>query len=423
MAGIRFFLLGCWRRLPQAVRRKAHLSAHWLSRRSIPLRVALNWKRGAAGGAPVSVVGLLRSTSGIGQGARLFLGALGPLAGRPVDVTRRLGVKDNFDWLPPEQPPAEAATVLTHLNPPELLRWLQAGGAAQLRGRRHIGYWAWELMVAPPQWREAFAYVDEVWAPSRFTADAIAAIAPADVPVRVVGHPVFVMPCAAPDRARFGLPEDRVLIFMALDLRSTIARKNPLDGARAFFAAASEAPGQACLVCKASNLDADGEAAAALRAELQGRPDVVLIEEALDAEGMSALLASIDIVLSLHRAEGFGLVLAEAMWLGKCVVATAWSGNMDFMDEESSVLVPYRLEAVSDAQGMYRRSEWAAPDVSVAAVRLKELISRADLRDSLAARGRRRAKEVFDQDRWLARVEDLLAASDARARNGRDAVD
>ena len=93
-------------------------------------------------------------------------------------------------------------------------------------------------------------------------------------------------------------------------------------------------------------------------------------------------------MLSLHRAEGFGLVLAEAMLLGKPVIATGWSGNMGFMDAASAATVGYRLVPVEDARQVYRDSYWAEPDVADAAAHLRRLADDAETRAAMGARGK-----------------------------------
>jgi glycosyltransferase involved in cell wall biosynthesis len=270
-----------------------------------------------------------------------------------------------------------------------------------------VGYWAWEQSLAPEAWRPSFRYVDAVWLPSTFAADAMARIAPPEVPLVVIPHPVAVGEITA-DRGRFNLPEDQCLVLCAFDLKSTAARKNPW-GALEAFKRASPAPGSATLVCKVSGSAAEPELFARLAAAVLRRADVRLIDEALSEEDMTRLIASVDIVLSPHRAEGFGLVLAEAMLLGKAVVATGWSGNMDFMTAETGALIRYELTPAVDPQGMYdARSSWADPDLDHAALLLKTLIEDADGRQALGRRARLHAEHVFDRKRWAARVRQAL---------------
>ncbi|CAN5393906.1 glycosyltransferase [soil metagenome] len=374
--------------------------------------VRAQWKpRAIRAGASVSVIGLFRSTSGLGQGARLFADALAGRAGDIIDVTERLSVRANLD------PPASGSNgvgevILSHLNPPELGRLIQLTWGRFLKGRRHIGYWAWELPVAPASWRQTCRYVDEVWTPSEFTAQAVRAIAPASTPVRVVPHPIAMMPHGAPDRARFGLPHDAVIVLAALDLRSTLARKNPLGALEVHRLATAKTQRRAVLVCKVSNFDADQGVAETLREQIAGRNDVQIIDETLSPLEMSSLIASADVILSMHRSEGFGLLMAEGMWLSKPIIATGWSGNMDFMDADSSILTPYVLEPVDDTQGMYFNSVWAEPDKAYAAEKLAWLIDSETARQSLGQAAGRRARTLFDPTLWRRRIDQILDGKD-----------
>ncbi len=198
---------------------------------------------------------------------------------------------------------------------------------------------------------------------------------------------------------------------MALDLKSTAARKNPWGAFEAYRRAVPEPQPGVKLVCKLTGFRQEPELFAALRQSVEARDDIVLIAEDLAAEDMTRLIASADILLSLHRAEGFGLLPAEAMWLGKCVVATGWSGNMDFMDEASSVLVPWRLIPVDDPQQQYAGGCWADPDLDYAATKLRDLIAEPENRAAIGLRAQAHAEAVFDRRGWLAHVLGLLGRS------------
>ncbi|MHB8285914.1 MAG: glycosyltransferase [Caulobacteraceae bacterium] len=407
-----------WKALPEPVRRIANQAEQAFGRAVLPLVVSRYWRRGRAAQAPVVVAGLHGAVLGIGQGARLFTQAL---SDGGVDLTV-LDLKPGL--LAPRQAHAPSAgprapsrgVLVSHLNPPELELYLRRAGAEVLNGRRHIGYWAWELPVAPHGWKRAFGYVDEVWCPSSFTAAALRVIAPPKVPVRVVPHPMFVLPEVTPDRARFGFPDQACVVLQAFDLRSTAARKNPLGGLEAYLRAVPLASDKARLVCKLVGADAFPDIFEQLKARVAERSDLILIADELSSHDMLTLTASADVILSLHRAEGFGLLLAEGMWLGKPVVATAWSGNMDFMDANSAALVDYKPMVAKDPQGMYSGALWADPDLHSAASQLASLIAEPAERAALGARARARALIDFDRETWLTNVKALLLGS---ARPGR----
>jgi glycosyltransferase involved in cell wall biosynthesis len=411
-------MMGLWKALPESVRAFAHRSRQAVQDAATPMLVAPYWRPGHSGGAPVTLVGFFGSVIGIGQGARLFLAAAEG-AGVAVDAldagaaaTVSADLPDAPELADRAGPPAAGGTLITCFNPPELRRWLQRGGARRLKGRRHVGYWAWELPEVPADWRGAFRYVDEVWCPSRFTAEAIRAAAPSRVPVRVLGHPMHARPRHAADRVRFGLPDDTCVVLAALDLKSTSERKNPLGAMEAYRRAAPVADGRAVLVCKVTGGARWPERLAELEGAAGGRDDIRLLVEDLSDADMGRLVASADVIVSLHRAEGFGLLAAEGLCDGKAVVATAWSGVMDFLDADSSALVPWRPAEVKDAQGIYTGGWWADPDLDAAAARLRELIADAQARTALGARAAARAAVVFDGEAWRARFAALLAGRD-----------
>jgi glycosyltransferase involved in cell wall biosynthesis len=142
------------------------------------------------------------------------------------------------------------------------------------------------------------------------------------------------------------------------------------------------------LVCKVTASDKAPAQFAKLKSRIGGRRDIRLLTERLDDEGVWGLIASADVVLSLHRSEGYGLVLAEAMKLRRCVVATGWSGNMDFMDAGNSVPIPFRRVPVKDPQKQYVAVDqtWADADIPAAAAALRRLEADPEARRRLSAR-------------------------------------
>ena len=334
---------------------------------------------------PVCVVGFHGSVLGIGEAARGFADAL-RLAGSEVvewDISALFGHDVRMDSAAATTPPARASSLVIFLNPNELVQLAAMTGAAPFKDRFCVGFWFWELEQTPKAWRCAMPYVDEVWAGGRFVADAVAARAPKSMPIRVLPCPVPV-PSADPDRAAFGLPDDKVVVLTAFDTRSGFARKNPLAAVRAFRKA--NADGRAVMVCKAAGIEGAPEQVQSLRAEIGTAGDVRLMTDWLTGAQMRRLMVSADIILSLHRSEGFGLLPAQAMAKGKAVVATGWSANLDFMTADNSMLVDYALIPVEDPQGLYDGGRWADPDVDDAAAKLKALIDDPDLRRRLGAR-------------------------------------
>jgi glycosyltransferase involved in cell wall biosynthesis len=334
---------------------------------------------------PVCVVGFHGSVLGIGEAARAFAAAMRTAGAEVVewDISALFGHQVRLDCVAPARPPAHASSLVIFLNPHELVQLVAMAGAEPFRGRFCAGVWFWELEQIPLSWRPAMGYVDEVWAGSRFVAAAVARRAPAGLPIRVLPCPVG-RPEAAPDRAAFDLPVDKVVVLTAFDVRSGFERKNPIAAVRAFRQANRDR--KAVMVCKVAGVDGAPDLVAGLKAEIgEGGGDIRLMTDWLTSRQMWSLVDSADIVLSLHRSEGFGLLPAQAMALGKAVVATGWSANLDFMTADNGVLVDYTLVPVEDSQGLYRSGRWAEADIQDAAAKLTSLIDDPALRQRMGA--------------------------------------
>jgi glycosyltransferase involved in cell wall biosynthesis len=294
--------------------------------------------------------------------------------------------------------PPPGVPLLVHVNPPSLGWALLRLPRGALAGRRIIGYWAWELPVMPPSWRVGLRLVHEVWVLSHFTAAAVATMLPADgrVKLRVVPIPIAASPPrpSALGRADFGISSDAVVVLCSFNLASSMVRKNPMAAIAAFQAAFGNRTDR-LLVLKVGHVHHFPDDFAHIRAAVGDAPNIRIETREFSTGDTHALTACADIVLSLHRSEGFGLVPAEAMLLGRPVVATGWSGNMDFMDAQSAALVGYRLVPAVDPRGVLEApgAVWAEPDVGEAADWLRRLADDAGLRTALGARGAAMARE------------------------------
>ena len=337
---------------------------------------------------PIKIVGYFAGSHGIAASARLAARAFEAL-GAPVE---RIDATDaKLDWSGRLVEPIPASAWIFHLNPPELLAALACLGPRQVVGPRY-GYWAWELPCAPRRWLKDAAMVDEVWAPSRYTAEALAGAA---APVRVVPHPLFIEDYAAVTPAPRRAPFQGVSVF---DFNSSLARKNP-QGAIAAWAAAFGDNAGCELTLKTQNGAVFPRALAALRAAAPA--NVRIIDAVWPYADVQALIAGADVLVSLHRAEGFGLTAAEAMALGTPVLATAWSGVLDFIDESCGVLVPFTQTPVADPQGIYGGQSWAEPDLHAAAQALGRLRAEPELRARLSAAARARVAERLSPQAWF----------------------
>jgi len=396
-------LHGAWRWLPRDLRRKALYGALDLTApRATPFA---RLKPG-----PLIVGGQLTTASGLGESARLCLDALRTLgwdAGH-ADISRLFLRSDLPAALPgPEAQAGEGGTLILHVNGP-YMRYVAARlGRRFMAGRRIIGYWAWELPVMGADWRRGLTQVHEIWVPSRFNAAALPR--GSTIPVRVVPHPVRRRGVER-NRARFGLAEDAFVVLTAFDMGSAYTRKNPRAAIAAFRQAFGDDP-DCRMVLKVSHAGDAGWAMADLKQALAGAGNIRLLDDILTGDDMAMLVASADAVLSLHRAEGFGLLLAEAMLHAVPVVATNWSGNTDFMTAEDSALVSYRLVPASDPQGTYNLpgAEWADASVGEAAAWLRRLRDEPELRRLMGQRARENAGEKLSLAAYRQAIGDSLA--------------
>ncbi len=372
-------------------------------------------RRPPAQSAGIVVAGELAASTGVGEAARTYAAGCAAAGALRGEIPLGIGAR------PASRPPADAAVLLS-VNAPSVPLMLARAQKDFLRGRRVIGAWAWELPVVPASWAAGGRYVHEVWACSPFTADALERVMPGRV--RIVPYPVGMRaaPAAIRDRAAFGLPEAAVVTLMIFSLGSSFTRKNPLAGIAAFKAAFGDRPDQILFVKYAGAAAYPREAALI---EAQAAPNVLLHGGYWPQARVAGLTACADIVLSLHRSEGFGLVPAQAMLAGIPVIATGWSGNMAFMDEQSAALVGYRLVPVEDATGVYAPmpgAVWAEPDVGHAAEHLRRLGDDAAARRALGARGQVRAAAALNGDSLRAALAENGIAAAAATGQAADAA-
>jgi glycosyltransferase involved in cell wall biosynthesis len=342
----------------------------------------------------VELAGYLDAAVGVGEAARRYVLALRsagiPVRERNVPLPGRDAAGSGLPTGP--SPPPEAVMFnLLCLNPEQMVPYLDSPESPSRDGRATIGIWSWEVDVVPAGWRAAAAKVDEVWTYSRFAAELIGTAI--GTPVQDIPPPVSV--AADPVTPSIRWPAGfRVLIMF--DYLSTLERKNPIGAINAFRRAFPPGDG-ATLVVKSVNgqhrLDRQEE----LKVTAGGRDDILLIDRTMSGAERDALIASCDCYLSLHRSEGHGLPLAEAMASGKSVVATAYGGNNEFMRESNSYPVAWTMTPVGKGVEHYpAAARWAEPDIDHAArllrriredpddARLRTDRARADVRALLA---------------------------------------
>lgn len=286
-------------------------------------------------------------------------------------------------------------------------------GASLFQDRINIGYWPWELPDWPTPWIGAFDLVDEVWSSSRYTQEAMALKAP--VPVVHMPMAVDVRMSRPYRRADFALPEERFLFLYTFDWNSYPARKNPAAVVAAFQAAFPDPRTPVALVLKTMGVAGGDPRWQALTRMIENDPRIGVINTVLDRDAVLGLCSVCDAVVSLHRSEGYGRTLAEAMLLGKPVIATGWSGNADFCTSDTAAIVPARFVPIEPGDYPYSDGMvWADPDPEAAAAALRVVVTDAAYRERLANNGRRFMERWADPghigQRYRARLTTLMRA-------------
>jgi glycosyltransferase involved in cell wall biosynthesis/SAM-dependent methyltransferase len=370
-------------------------------------------------GRPVGVnlVGFLHAEFGQGEVARRLASAL-DRASIPYSAINRAAKlhreAHDFAFAPERDAPYD--TNLLCLNAEHLLSLAEGKGRELLYDRYSLGVWFWETSQFPEHLLPAFDLVDEIWAASDFVARTIAQ--ETWKPVRIFPLPVEVQHEHRLSRADLGLPPDRFVFLFTFDFMSTTARKNPIGLIEAFRLAFEPGSGPV-LVLKSINAERCPQDLSALKKAAAGHPDIQLSDAYVTQEHMQALTAACDSYVSLHRSEGFGLGLAEAMAYGKPTIATGYSGNRAFMDESNSYLVSYEPAPVPTDAGPYLEgATWADPDVQDAARLMREVVENPDEANERAERGRATIEKDFSVERAGAflreRLEEIHATSGER---------
>ena len=345
----------------------------------------------------VNLAGFLRAEFGLGEAARLLVKGLDArqIPVLPIDATLTALTRQEteFTTLPASSDgyPVNILCVNGNLIPElaEDAPWL-------FRDHESIALWFWEANRLPEEWIAACEHLDEVWVASSFMAEMIGAEAP--VPVRAIPLPVSVPPSPPFDRSEYGIPADDYLFMFVFDWHSSSVRKNPRGLIEAFISAFEPDSGASLMIKSIQGIDFPAEYEE-LAIEASRHPNIHLVDRHVPWREKNALIAGCDCYVSLHRSEGFGLTLAEAMSYEKPAIATAYGGNLEFMTPENSRLVKYSMVPVGEADTQAIQGKalyppdamWADPDVGAAADAMRWAFEN---RAEAAAMGRRGAADI-----------------------------
>lgn len=364
--------------------------------------------------AGLELIGFVRAENGLGESLRLLAKSCQAVA-LPVGLTNiplDMGMRQTdtrLDTLMVAKPTYRTRLICT--NPDSLGEGNFVDGVLALPQAYNIGYWYWELENLPSAWIDAGRLIDELWVATEFVGDAARKVI--DKPVIKITPPILQPVTSRPySRTEFELPDDAFIFMFSFDFGSFPTRKNPEAVVRAFklaFPVVESAGCPVCLVIKCQSSHAFPAAKIALLALIGDDARIVLLDRSLSRDAVTGLQMAIDCYVSLHRSEGLGLGMAECMALGKPVIATAYSGNMEFMNEGNSLLVNYSLIPVIEGQYLdWRNQHWADADIVHAASYMRRVCDDRRFAQALGRTARQTILTEFSSVRVGERIQRRL---------------
>lgn len=366
-------------------------------------QLSQQWLKGAeeslAAGAMarpgVNLIAPLSYQASLGVGSRGYLKALRSAG---VDCACRnsphcfeIDSVVNPDWL---QGDLYDTSILV-LQPEVLANEVARCGTEYRRSNYRIGVWYWELENFPQEWMSAFDHLDEVWVPSEFIAESLRKVT--RLPIRRMSHVVEMEQAEVLTKSALGIPSDHFVFLFIFDIRSVLERKNPLGLIEA-FRRAFKLSDKVTLLLKVGMHQHDPGGWQRLREAASGLP-IRFLTAPLSRPRLYGLMQACDCYASLHRSEGFGMTLAEAMLLGKPVIATNYSGNIDFMTADTSLLVDQQPIEVPGGLPFYKPGNyWADPSLDQAAAHMRWVYEHREEARELGVRGQRHVHRMVSPE-------------------------
>lgn len=320
----------------------------------------------------INVSGYLTAELGVGEAARGYISGLQRLGIKLAlndysHGTRSRSSDTTYTEFTTEHPyPINLICVNANL----VKRFIRQTGRSYLKGKYNIGAWWWELPEFPNKWHNRFKHFDQIWVGSEFARKAIQAAT--SIPVIRIPPVVQASTSREYTKADFGVSPNEFVFLFAFDFFSIFERKNPLAVISAFKQAFPN-DDAVRLIIKCINHECDHENMKRLTCEAEDTR-ITIISGYLSKDEKNGLISIADCYVSLHRSEGFGYTMAEAMLLGKPVIATNWSGNTDFMTDHNSYPVDYRLVEITSDCGPYKKGQiWAEPDIDCASALMRHI--------------------------------------------------
>ena len=347
----------------------------------------------------VNLIGNVKGDFGLGQSTRLVARALEE-TGIPYSIYQYSHARDakmndtTFDHRISQELPYQIN--LVHINPPELEEAYLTLDKKLWEKHYNIAFWLWELEEFPDKFMKVVPLFQEIWTPAEFISQGIRK--KTNIPVKTLPYCVDAPSDDACDREFFGLPEDKFLFLAMYDTNSVAERKNPKGIIRAFQEAFLPDNNKVGLVLKVNS--AKPEDLEEIRAQFKEYDNIYLITSHMTKVEVNSLVKCVDVFVSLHRSEGYGLVLAEAMLLGTPTIATNWSANTEFADAESACLVGYELIPITEDIGPYEKgNHWADADLHQAAAYMEKLYEDPEFYQQISHQGMIRIHEVVAMER------------------------
>ncbi len=351
----------------------------------------------------INLIGNIRSETGLGESMRILARVLKenkiPFVILNVDSWAN---EDNniHDWDEYVVDVPKYAINVIHINAGEWCRYFSDFENELLDNRYNVAYWLWELETFPKVWRPCIETVDAVWAPSRFICDCVKKYT--KKPVVHVPYAMWLKEPVAFGRDHFSLPEDVFLYLLMYDFRSVSERKNPKASITAFkqaFSAEEANANKVGLIIKVNNAATESEVGN-LKKQLEGYEYIFFITENLSRDEVESLEAAADVLISLHRAEGFGLPMAEAMYLGTPTVVTNWSANSEFVTPDSACLVEGDFIKLQTQIGPYEKgNRWMDADVNQASAYVRRLYDDKAYYNEIKERGVTQVRKALSYER------------------------
>lgn len=344
----------------------------------------------------VNIAGFIQSELGIGEGVRSIIRAVEttniPFVINNIDLPSHRNADTSYQKFSPDNP--HPVNIL-QINANEVNTFMKRGVLQKyLNNHYNIGFWAWELLKFPPEWRSAITPFHEIWTYSDYGAEAIAQVAPIPV-LRMMPSINLATPNLT--KADLGLPTDKFIFLFMFDFFSRVQRKNPMAIIRAFKQAFDRNNQDVLLIIKCSNSQKFPAERQILIDLIDNYDSIKLIDGYFSKEQINALVYNCDCYVSLHRCEGFGLTMAEAMFYGKPVIATGYSSNIEFMNVANSFLVKYNLVEIDGNYGPYKKGDiWADPQVDHCSELMQYVVNNYQLAKQIGNQAAQDMKTLFN---------------------------